>query len=115
MLDGGDDFDLDGLVEVLHDEAAFEHPSERCLRRAHGRIGRHLDGTTHVLLDVVERDLAPVAYARILARLFAMYSPLFVILLVVMKWGMVTVTNETGRRYSVDVQATSTYDAAHLL
>jgi hypothetical protein len=30
------------------------------------------------------------------------------------KWVTVTVTDPDGRRHSLDVQATSTYDAAHL-
>jgi len=30
------------------------------------------------------------------------------------KWATVTVTDPDGRRHSLDVQATSTYDAAHL-
>jgi hypothetical protein len=30
------------------------------------------------------------------------------------KWCTVTVTGRDGRRYSLDVQATSSYDAAHL-
>ena len=30
------------------------------------------------------------------------------------KWCTVTVTDSDGRRHSVDVQATSTFDAAHL-
>jgi len=30
------------------------------------------------------------------------------------KWCTVTVTDNEGRRHSVDVQATSSYDAAHL-
>lgn len=32
----------------------------------------------------------------------------------VAKWCTVTVTDSEGKRYSVDVQATSSYDAAHL-
>src|ERR1019366_7570626 len=31
-----------------------------------------------------------------------------------MRWCTVTVTDQDGRRHSVDVQATSTFDAAHL-
>ena len=31
-----------------------------------------------------------------------------------MRWCTVTVTDAEGRRHSVDVQATSTFDAAHL-
>jgi len=31
-----------------------------------------------------------------------------------MRWCTVTVTDQEGRRHSVDVQATSTFDAAHL-
>jgi hypothetical protein len=31
-----------------------------------------------------------------------------------MRWCTVTVTDQGGRRHSVDVQATSTFDAAHL-
>jgi hypothetical protein len=31
-----------------------------------------------------------------------------------MRWATVTVTDSTGERHSVDVQAESTYDAAHL-
>jgi hypothetical protein len=31
-----------------------------------------------------------------------------------MRWCTVTVTDPDGRRHSVDVQATSTFDAAHL-
>src|SRR5215813_15346764 len=31
-----------------------------------------------------------------------------------MKWATVTVTDSTGKRYSLDVHAESTYDAAHL-
>src|SRR4029077_18878209 len=31
-----------------------------------------------------------------------------------MRWCTVTVTDEDGRRHSVDVQATSTFDAPHL-
>jgi hypothetical protein len=31
-----------------------------------------------------------------------------------MRWCTVTVTDSTGRRHSIDLQATSTYDAAHL-
>jgi hypothetical protein len=30
------------------------------------------------------------------------------------RWGTVTVTDDPGRRHSLDVQASSTYDAAHL-
>jgi hypothetical protein len=30
------------------------------------------------------------------------------------RWCTVTVTDEEGRRYSLDVQASSTFDAAHL-
>ena len=31
-----------------------------------------------------------------------------------MRWCTVTVTDQDGRRHSIDVQATSTFDAAHL-
>jgi hypothetical protein len=31
-----------------------------------------------------------------------------------MRWCTVTVTDSTGRRYSLDLRATSTHDAAHL-
>jgi len=31
-----------------------------------------------------------------------------------MRWCTVTVTDSTGRRHSIDLHATSTYDAAHL-
>ena len=31
-----------------------------------------------------------------------------------MRWCTVTVTDQDGRRHSLDVQATSTFDAAHL-
>ena len=31
-----------------------------------------------------------------------------------MKWATVTVTDSTGKRYSLDVHPESTYDAAHL-
>ena len=31
-----------------------------------------------------------------------------------MNWATVTVTDSTGKRYSLDVEAESTYDAAHL-
>jgi hypothetical protein len=31
-----------------------------------------------------------------------------------MNWATVTVTDRTGKRYSLDVEAESTYDAAHL-
>ena len=31
-----------------------------------------------------------------------------------MNWATFTVTNSTGKRYSIDVEAESTYDAAHL-
>jgi hypothetical protein len=33
---------------------------------------------------------------------------------VIVKWVTVTVTDTSGKRHSLDVQATSTYDAAHL-
>jgi hypothetical protein len=31
-----------------------------------------------------------------------------------MQWATVTVTDSSGKRYSLDVEAESTYDAAHL-
>ena len=34
--------------------------------------------------------------------------------MIVMRWCTVTVTDAEGRRHSVDVQASSTFDAAHL-
>ena len=44
---------------------------------------------------------------------FAFCSP-SVLALKSMRWCTVTVTDPDGRRHSVDVQATSTFDAAHL-
>ena len=44
-----------------------------------------------------------------LRHLFASHA-----ILVPMRWCTVTVTDPDGRRHSVDVQATSTFDAAHL-
>jgi hypothetical protein len=48
--------------------------------------------------------------------MFAFYSPMRGKLIFGMpqRWCTVTVTDEEGRRHSVDVQASSTYDAAHL-
>ena len=45
--------------------------------------------------------------------LFAFYSP-SCYSTPVAKWCTVTVTESDGRRHSLDVQATSTFDAAHL-
>ena len=44
---------------------------------------------------------------------FALSLPL-VLPLFVARWARVTVTAPDGRRHSLDVQATSSYDAAHL-
>jgi hypothetical protein len=45
--------------------------------------------------------------------IFAFYSPLSYTVYE-MRWCTVTVTDAEGRRHSVDVQATSSFDAAHL-
>ena len=51
--------------------------------------------------------------ARRVALCFAFYSPVSYTV-DEMRWCTVTVTDAEGRRHSVDVQATSSFDAAHL-
>ena len=46
--------------------------------------------------------------------IFALCSPAAYIVSVGKRWATVTVTDSNGRRHSVDVQACSTFDAAHL-
>lgn len=49
----------------------------------------------------------------LVGTIFVFYSPISAILCSV-NWATVTVTDIAGKRYSLDVEAESTYDAAHL-
>jgi hypothetical protein len=60
-----------------------------------------------------EKNFSKAGMARKTQPVFAVSSPHSGILCFV-NWATVTVTDSTGKRYSLDVQAESTYDAAHL-
>jgi hypothetical protein len=90
--------------------------------RANGRlyvVGKWFEGRR--IADALSAELRTLAQwldmrfsHSVWPRLFRLLFSDQAILVTAMRWCTVTVPDAEGRRHSVDVQATSTFDAAHL-